>query len=236
MSSARNVVVICLLGVSLLISACGFGRLLAPTTAMPASPPTSLPANTHEPSPPPATDSVPTGMPSPTPTTTWQLDQKNDVQAAYIDVEGMGYRISGETLHVTLLIRDVPGELNFNRVGMPKNRMEYGWIIYVDVDNNPATGYSGDPELDGADYSLGAEYFTWDPGTPITAAIDSLVLAGVSKIDGQSFSWVAQAVLQIDPKADTIVLVGEIPGLAPTSRVWFYTYDFNPGGLPESDN
>jgi hypothetical protein len=200
------------------------------------STPVPLPTSTPTSTPLPTTTPTPTGTPTPTPIVTWLTDPQNDVGLAHIDVAGLGYEISGETLRVTLLVRDVPDKLSFNRVGVPENRLEYEWAAYVDVDNNPATGSSGLPALVGADYSIGARYFVNDPGVTITKAISQVVQVDVTRLEGQSFSWVTMATLQVDPEAETLVLIGEIPGLTSESRVFFYTYDYNPGGLSISDS
>jgi hypothetical protein len=235
MNSTQRVVVICLLSAGLSISGCEPGQLLGPTVTFTPLP-TATPTNTPTLTPLPTITPVPTETATPTPITTWLIDPKNDAELAHVDVEGLGYEISGETLRVTLLIRDVPSELNFNRVGVPKDRMEYGWIVYVDVDSNPATGSSGGPVRAGADYAIGATYFVWDTGTIVTDAITDVVQTDVTKLDGLGFSRVTEAVLQVNSEAETMVLIGEIPGLVSTSRVFFYTYDYNPGGRPISDS
>ena len=189
-----------------------------PTTA----PATTIPAHTEAPTPTPS-EAV------------WSIDPKGDVASVGIDVEGIGCEIDGENLRATLLIRDVPNELDFNRAGVPGDRLEYGWLVYVDVDNELATGVREDPSINGADYGLGAMYFVRDPGNTVTEPIPSVVQVDVFGLEGMDFSRFEDAELLVDPEAETMILAGRIPGLNAGSRLFFYTYDYNPGGRPESD-
>jgi len=113
--------------------------------------------------------------------------------------------------------------------------MEYEWAVYVDVDNDRATGANGPPLLVGADYSVSARYFVRDPGATVTAPIERMLQANVWKHEGPNFSMVTTATFQADPEAEALVLIGEIPGIMLESRVFFQTIDYNPGGMPISD-
>ena len=79
-------------------------------------------------------------------------DDLSDVPAAHIDITTVDTFLSGETLTAVFHLRDVPEALTFNRAGIPDEEPEYGWIVFVDADNDPETGYGG------IDYTLSAAH------------------------------------------------------------------------------
>jgi hypothetical protein len=133
-------------------------------------------------------------------------------------------------------MRDVPSQLTFNRVGVPKNYMEYEWSVYVDIDNNPQTG-AGYGQYKGAEYSSSAMHFVFQPDSPVTQPIADGVQVNTWRYDSTSNSWryLASAALNVDPQSDTMVLTGNIPGINSGSRLFFVTYDRNPGGTSQMD-
>ena len=75
----------------------------------------------------------------------------------HIDIRGVTTALDGETLTVTLLLRDVPETLTFDRTGVPEHALEYSWEVSIDVDNDPETGAGG------FDSMLSADYFVSSP-------------------------------------------------------------------------
>jgi hypothetical protein len=173
------------------------------------------------------------------------LDPEMDVSIAHIDVVRLHSKLSGsmlastlsgETLQVTFDLRDVPSELTFNRVGVPEDSMEYQWSVYVDVDNNPQTGCPWE-NLEGAEYCLGAMNFVFSPDTPVTQPIPYGVQVNTWEYDSEDdhMSHLDNASIEVDAESDTMTLTGDIPGITTESRLFFVTYDYNPGGTPELD-
>jgi len=163
-------------------------------------------------------------------------DPADDVAFAHIDVTALNTALNAESLEATLHLRDVPPQLTFNRVGVPKDYLEYGWRVYVDVDNNPQTG-SSSGQFKGAEYTVAALHFVSQPDSPVTQPIADGVQKNVWRYDSTSGHWltISQATLNVDPAADTMTLIGTIPGINSGSRLIFYTYDRNPGGTFQAD-
>jgi hypothetical protein len=144
--------------------------------------------------------------------------------------------LSGESLRATFHMRDVPTQLTFNRVGVPLRNLEYGWGVYVDVDNNPQTGASSSP-YEGAEYRSSAMHFVFQPDSPVTQPIADGVQVNIWRFDPLENAWwtLSRATLTIDPQLDTMTLTGNIPGINSGSRLFFVSYDRNPGGTAQAD-
>lgn len=165
------------------------------------------------------------------------LDPQMDVPIAYIDVASLSSALNGETLQATLKIRDVPPTLTFNRIGVPRNRLEYSWGVYVDVDNNPQTGCPSG-EGTGGEFFLAVMHFVGQPDSPVIKPIPDGVQVNVWQYyNPTTSSWrsISYATLDVDAQSDTMTLTGNIPGIGPRSRLMLWTYDYNPDGFPESD-
>jgi hypothetical protein len=159
-------------------------------------------------------------------------DAANDVSPAYIDVLEMQSSLSGVTLSATMHLRDIPATLTFNRIGVPLNYTEYGWMVYIDTDNNPATG-----DEDGAEYILFSDFSVDTPDTPVELSILDAVEVFVMEYEGAGVYGIwSDAVINVDLSTDTLTLIGDIPGITLNSRIFFWTYDFNPGGSHLYDN
>jgi hypothetical protein len=174
------------------------------------------------------------------------LDPEMDVSLACIDVIRMHSTLSetvlnstlgrGAVLQVTFDLRDVPPELTFDRVGVPEHHLEYEWSVYVDVDNNPKTGCPWD-QYRGAEYSLSAMNFVFSPETPVTRPIPYGVQVNTWEYDSEDdlMNYLENAGIEVDAESDTMTLTGRIPEITTESRLFFVTYDYNPGGEPEWD-
>ena len=140
---------------------------------------------------------------------------------AHVDLVGVSTALSGETLAVVFQLRDVPETLVFDREGVGERAYEYGWEVSIDVDPGQESGQFG------LDYEMSA-YHTVLPEnkeSSTTAAIGSKVEAYTSKRIQDSFRKLGEAVIVVSPYADTITLVGDIPGITPDSRLIFKAYD-----------
>jgi hypothetical protein len=135
-------------------------------------------------------------------------DPQNDIQAAHVDVVSFSYEIEGETLRAIIHLRDVPPELSFNRAGVPANRAEYQWSVYIDVDGDQQTGEQA--IAIGADYSISILYFMHEDSSELVAPIQDLVQVNVWEFDPTTDGWnvIALATIEVDPEADTITLAG----------------------------
>ena len=162
-------------------------------------------------------------------------DPVDEAVPGYVDVTSLATVLNGQTLQATFKLRDVPAQLTFDRVGVPKNNGEYEWTIYIDADDNPQTGESSG-WFEGADYELSAIHFVSTPDSPTVKPIADGVQKNVWQYIG-SGSWrsISAATLSVDPLGDTMTLSGNIPGITSASRLVFYTYDYNPGGSLQYD-
>ncbi len=176
------------------------------------------------------------------------VDPEMDVSLACIDVIKLNSTLSesilnsalgeGELLQATFDLRDVPSQLTFNRVGVPENKREYEWSVYVDIDNDPETGCDSENYRKGTEYSLGAMHFVFSPDSPISQSIPSGVQVNTWEYNPEtncSWLYLESATIEVDAELDTMTLAGDIPGITAESRLLFVTYDYNPGGTPEWD-
>lgn len=163
-------------------------------------------------------------------------DPAGDVPFPYIDVVLMHTTLTGESLQGQLTFVDLPSELTFNRVGVPSGYAEYMWEIWVDVDDNTQTGCTW-PGLEGAEYAITAAHFVFTPDSPVTQPIEEGVETIVyqwNPVSG-SMRYLSDAIISVNANNEVMTLTGNIPGILSTSRVFFDTYDSNPGGSPEED-
>jgi WD40 repeat protein len=166
-------------------------------------------------------------------------DAEGDALEGYVDVVAFGVRMDGEILDAVFQLSDLPVELTFNRDGVFEDAVEYSWVVYVDVDDDPSTGYQEVAELRGADYYMGARhiYFEGDEAN-FTAPIEDMlnVFLYRSNADTRSHERLDPPTLHVDPEADTITLSGTLPGLNADSRIFFETDEWFTGdatdGLP----
>lgn len=158
------------------------------------------------------------------------LDPLGDVSLAHVDVTILESTLTEDHLSAVLTLQDLPASLTFNRVGVPANALEYAWSIFIDVDNNPNTGY---PYSDrrGTEYQLAAMHFVYpdDVGSSEILSIPDGVQVNTWEYTGSSWRYLESASLQVNAASETLSLTGRIPGIAPYSRLVFETYDYNPG-------
>ncbi len=148
-------------------------------------------------------------------------DEVSDELPGHVDITGVSTALSGETLAVVLQFRDLPERLAFNREGVGERAFEYVWEVSIDVDPGQADGQFG------LDYEMSATHIVLpenaDSGT--AAAIEKMVEAYTSRRVEDGFSRMGDAAIVVSPYADTITLVGDIPGITPDSRLIFSAYD-----------
>ena len=149
-------------------------------------------------------------------------DAVSDVPAAHIDITEIETSLSGETLTVVFHVRDLPKSLTFNRTELPTGTKEYEWEVSIDADNDRSTGPGG------FDYLLSAYHIVrQSEQTNIpTASIEDVVETRIweTHADGGSSEF-AHASFEVSVEADTITLVGVIPGITSESRLAFATDD-----------
>ena len=80
------------------------------------------------------------------------------------------------------------------------------------------------------------------PASPFYGRIAFAVQTDVVKYVGPGWGPVYNAdsiilppTLSADTLSDTMTLTGAIPGITPESRLFFETFDYNPGGTPQMD-
>jgi len=165
-------------------------------------------------------------------------DEVSDELPAHVDIIGISTALYGETLAVIFQLRDVPETLIFNRAGVGEGEYEYRWEVSIDVDPGQESGQFG------LDYEMSATH-TVSPENAdgsTTAPIESKVEAYTSRRVEDGFRRMEEASIVVSPRADTITLIGDIPGITPDSRLIFNAYDSLSGNehvecqeLPPSD-
>jgi hypothetical protein len=108
--------------------------------------------------------------------------------------------------------------------------------VGIDIDNDPQTGCPW-YHATGAEYELMAFHAVYTPNSPVTIPIQDAVEVYVYKYnpDDNRMEVVQFADIEVDAESDTLTLTGYIPEITTQSRLFFVTYDRNPGGQPEWD-
>ena len=153
-------------------------------------------------------------------------DGVSDALAAHVDITEVSTALAGETLAVIFHFRDLPESLVFDREGVSENVIEYYWWVRIDLDRNQETGSAG------FDYALSASHAVQSDseGSNAAASIGSKVQARTLEASGSaSYAYRGQASVVVSADANTITLVGDIPGITPDSRLEFEAYDYFEG-------
>ena len=152
-------------------------------------------------------------------------DEVSDELPAHVDIIGISTALSGETLAVIFQLRDVPETLVFNRAGVGEGAYEYRWEVSIDVDPGQESGQFG------LDYEMSATHtvLSGDADSSTTASIESIVETYTSRRIEDGFRRMAEAAIVVSPWADTLTLIGDIPGITPDSRLIFSAYDSKVG-------
>lgn len=136
---------------------------------------------------------------------------------AYIDFVQISTAVAGETLAVIFQVRDLPADIVQDGAGGLEVASRYGWGVSIDVDPSNESGHLG------FDYQLSARNL-----------LQSLSDVGNGEVpDGgrlQAFVWervpggfrqFEDGAIVLSPRADTVTLVGDIPGITADSRLVF---------------
>ena len=144
--------------------------------------------------------------------------------AAHIDITEVETSLSGETLTAVFHLRDLPETLTFNRTEFGRGTKEYEWEVAIDADNDRSTGLGGFDTLLTAYHIAFLSHEGTDADT--TAPIEEMLEASVWEThpDGSTGTYGA-ADLAVSAEADTITIVGVIPGITSESRLAFSAYD-----------
>ena len=148
-------------------------------------------------------------------------DEVSDELPAHVDIIDISTALSGETLAVIFQLRDVPETLEFNRADVGESAYEYRWEVSIDVDPGQESGQFG------LDYEMSATHTVLpeNAGRSTTASIESKVEAYTSRRIEDGFRRMEAAAIVVSPRADTITLIGDIPGITPDSRLIFNAFD-----------
>jgi hypothetical protein len=139
-------------------------------------------------------------------------DDLSDVPAAHIDITAVDTFLSGETLTAVFHLRDVPETLTFD--GVPDDETAYRWMVLVDADNDPETGFGG------IDYTLSAARKGSSSGSD-GAAPGNLQVSTRKLTPGEGFAFLADARIELSAEENTLTLSGEIPGITTVSPLAF---------------
>ena len=185
---------------------------------------------------PPTATPVPTATPDPVCYAGQVIeDAAGDVSIAHIDVISAPVEAqAAQWIAVTFNLLDLPDHLYFNRDGVPDNYKEYEWTIAVDVDDNLNTGGTSS-YYRGADYLLSAMHFVPPGGSLQYLTVPDGTDTSVWEYDSAMGSWKYKDAGVSSVSAGQLKLTGHIPGLSTASRVWFITFDYNPGGVSQRD-
>ena len=142
-------------------------------------------------------------------------DDLSDVPAAHIDITAVDTSLSGETLTVVFHLRDIPE--TFDSAGVPDDETAYRWMVLIDADNDPETGFGG------IDYTLSAARKGASSGSAAasTEAPGNLQVSTRKLTPGEGFAFLADARIELSAEDNTLTLSGEIPGITTVSPLAF---------------
>ena len=150
-------------------------------------------------------------------------DDLSDELAAHTDIAEVSTSISGgKILTAVFHLRDLPETLAFNRSGAAPGSIEYSWEVWVDLDDDPGTGFLG-----GFEYLLSAYHTVSEEDSGGNQAVET---EGELKASTWSLSIdgpkpVLNAKVELSPEADTITITGGVPRLKPEVRLAFKSTD-----------
>ena len=148
-------------------------------------------------------------------------DDLSDVPAAHIDITAVDTSLSGETLTAVFHLRDIPE--TFDSAGVPDDETAYRWMVLIDADNDPETGFGG------IDYTLSAARKGASSGSGGAAASGNLQVSTRKMTPGEGFGFLADARIELSAEDNTLTLSGEIPGITTVSPLAFEAYDYAGG-------
>ena len=160
---------------------------------------------------------------------------------AHIDIVGVESGLDGEDLTVVFYLRDIPEEMEFNRMGVEDMNFEYMWTVEIFVEKSEET------ESEQIEYTIGAFY------SASRVLADTPAATRLFKEAVRSMLWklvydlelVPELKLIHDPEEDVIIminvpiyvrklvsheddtltLISEVPGITSESILTFSTFD-----------
>lgn len=163
-------------------------------------------------------------------------DTLNDVPFAHVDVALVNTQATTRVLQAVFYLRDLPEQLTYDRAGVPRHALEYGWAVDVDRDSNIGTGCPFEHCL-GADYEINAAHFVFTPDSPVSQPIADGLRADVWFFGSRGYwEYYGPASFTLDTTIDVLTMTGEFPfEILPSMRLFFFALDHNPGGVPVED-
>lgn len=112
-------------------------------------------------------------------------DPVGDVSVDFIDIIAGRIGVTKDKTHViaSIVLRNIPAQLYFNKPDTPAKTLEYEWSLYIDVDGNPQTG-----DHDGMDLGIGLMHFKLKE-TPYYASLIEGTQHNTWIFDSTSGTW-----------------------------------------------
>ncbi len=144
-------------------------------------------------------------------------DMPEEKLPAYIDFVRISTAVAGETLAAIFHVRDLPYDIAQDGVGTDGDVSKYGWSVSIDVDPSNESGHLG------FDYQLSATYpLRWlDNEGSESEPADGLPQAFVWERIFDGYRQLEEGAIVLSPRADTVTLIGDIPGITADSRLVF---------------
>ena len=144
-------------------------------------------------------------------------DTPEEELPAHIDFVRISTALAGETLAVIFRVRDLPASLVQDGAGQLEEASQYGWGVSIDVDPSNESGHLG------FDYQLSTTYPLQrldNEGSELEPA-DGLLQAFVWERISDGYRQLEEGAIVLSPRADTVTLIGDIPGITADSRLVF---------------
>ncbi len=148
---------------------------------------------------------------------------------AHVDIVEVSTKLNGEVLVVIMRLRDIPEQLPINEQ-QEKGALEYRWEVHIDIDEDQRPDDERSESTN--DYEMSASSWIGESPEPP----DALPIADFAQADvwqselNEEYQTIGnrvidEATLVIDTSADTLTLVGTIPGITEQARLTFGAID-----------
>jgi hypothetical protein len=141
----------------------------------------------------------------------------------YMDVIWLETALEGEIVNVSFKLAQIPDSFTVNRESVELNWAEYLWMIFIDVDGDPTTGYEN--HYNGVEYQYEISHSKLEDGEitgPFEDVFDSILYVTVDEYLGDQID---SPKFFVDYNTNIVSTSFEVPGINENSVLYMVTSD-----------